>query len=66
LIGQPPKTETFAPGDSLALLLESFAEAIELGTPLLVSDPEMLAVVGAFEAAIASLKQNCRVEVQIA
>lgn len=63
LIGQPPKTETFAPADSLALLLESFAEAIELGTPFLVSIPEMLAVVGTFEAAIKSLgaRQSVRV-----
>jgi predicted dehydrogenase len=55
LIGQQPRVETMPPADSLALLLESFAEAIELGTPFLVPVSEMLAVVGTFEAAIASL-----------
>lgn len=55
-IGGTPRTETFPQVDSLAVLLESFAEAVELGTPFLVSTDEMLAVVGAFEAAIASLK----------
>jgi predicted dehydrogenase len=63
LIGQAPKTETFAPADSLALLLESFAEAIELGTPFLVPVPEMLAVVGTFEAAIKSLGTRTAVRV---
>ena len=53
--GQSPQTQTYPPADSLAVLLESFAEAIELGTPFLVPTGEMLAVVGAFEAAIASL-----------
>lgn len=56
LIGQAPQTQTFPQVDSLAALLESFAESIELGTPFLVPTDEMLAVVGAFEAAIASLK----------
>jgi predicted dehydrogenase len=55
-IGQTPRTETLPPADSLALLLESFAEAIELGTPFLVPVDEMLAVVAAFEAAIRSLE----------
>ena len=63
LIGQPPKAETFAPADSLALLLESFGEAIETGTPFLVPIPEMLAVVGAFEAAIKSLGEHRAVRV---
>lgn len=55
-IGGTPRTETYPPVDSLAVLLESFAAAVETGTPFLVPVDEMLAVVGAFEAAIASLK----------
>ena len=54
-IGATPRTETFPQVDSLAALLESFAAAIELGTPFLVPVNEMLAVVAAFEAAIKSL-----------
>jgi predicted dehydrogenase len=54
-IGAEPRTETFAPVDSLAALLESFAAAIECGTPFLVPAKEMLAVVATFEAAIKSL-----------
>jgi predicted dehydrogenase len=57
--GQGPQTQTFPPADSLSVLLESFAEAIERGTPFLVPTGEMLAVVAAFEAAIASLK-SCK------
>jgi predicted dehydrogenase len=53
--GQAPLTRTFPPVNSLGLLLESFAEAVELGTPFLVPADEMLAVVGTFEAAIGSL-----------
>jgi predicted dehydrogenase len=55
-IGETPRTETFPQVDSLAALLESFAEAIELGKPFLVPTSEMLAVVGTFEAAIKSLE----------
>ena len=53
--GKTPQTETFPPVDSLGVLLESFAEAVEIGTPFLVSTSEMLDVVSAFEAAIGSL-----------
>jgi predicted dehydrogenase len=63
LIGQSPRTETFPQVDSLAALLESFAEAIELGTPFLVPVSEMLAVVATFEAAIKSLRTGKPVNV---
>jgi predicted dehydrogenase len=56
LVGQTPESRALAPTDSLALLLESFAESIELGTPFAVSADDMLDVVGAFEAAIESIK----------
>jgi predicted dehydrogenase len=54
--GQNPQTQTLPPADSLGLLLEAFGEAIEIGTPFPVTTDNMLAVVGAFEAAIASLR----------
>jgi predicted dehydrogenase len=56
LNGQSPRTQTLPPVDSLAVLLESFAEAIELGTPFPVTTDEMLDVVAAFEAAIRSME----------
>src|SRR2546430_10197159 len=57
-----PIYDSFAQVDSLAALLESFAAAIELGTPFLVPMREMLAVVATFEAAIKSLDTGERSE----
>ena len=54
--GQSPQTQTLPQANSLAVLLEAFGEAIELGTPFPVTTDEMLGVVAAFEAAIASLR----------
>ena len=56
--GQSPQTRTLQPADSLGVLLEAFAEAIELGKPFPVTTDEMLSVVAAFEAAIASLRSG--------
>ena len=56
--GQSPQTQTMPQADSLAVLLEAFGEAIELGTPFPVTTDEMLSVVAAFEAAIASLRSG--------
>ena len=53
-IGQEPQTKTLPATDSLAALLDRFAEAVEGGPPFLVAPEEMLDVVGAFEALIAS------------
>ena len=64
LNGESPRTQTCPPVDSLALLLESFAEAIELRTPFLVPVGDMLAVVAAFEAAIASMASGKPVQVE--
>ena len=50
--GEKPETRTLAPVDSLAVLLEAFAESIETGEPFAVPTDEMLDVVGAFEAVI--------------
>ena len=61
--GETPQAQTFPQVDSLAVLLEAFAESIELGTPFAVTTDEMLGVVGAFEAAIASLANGTPVRV---
>lgn len=58
MIGGQPQTKTFPPTDSLAILLEAFAETIESGKPFPVSITEMLDVVGAFEAVIRSIAEN--------
>jgi predicted dehydrogenase len=63
LNGQSPQAQTFPPVDSLAVLLEAFGEAIELGTPFPVTTGEMLGVVGAFEAAIKSMDTGTPIEV---
>ena len=62
--GRRPQTHTFPQVDSLGALLESFAEAVEIGTPFLVSTGQMLDVVGAFEAAIGSLASRRPVAVR--
>jgi predicted dehydrogenase len=50
--------------DSLAVLLEAFAESIETGKPFVVTTDEMLDVVAAFEAAIESMKTRAPVPVR--
>ncbi len=56
LIGQTPQTQTFPHVDSLAVLVDSFADAIEGRAPFLVSPAQMLDLIGAFEAIIASVE----------
>jgi predicted dehydrogenase len=56
LIGQPPQTKVFEHVDSLKVLAESFADAIEGRAPFPVAPGQMLDLIGAFEAIIASLK----------
>ena len=53
-MGAEPHMRTLAATDSLATLLDAFAAAVEGGAPFPVSPEEMLDVVGAFEALIAS------------
>ena len=56
LIGGTPQTHTFEHVDSLKVLAESFADAVEGRAPFLVSTDQMLDLIGAFEAILASLK----------
>jgi len=54
---------TYALVDSLAVLLEAFAESIETGKPFPVTTADMLHVVGAFEAIIRSIDEGGPVKV---
>ncbi len=55
-MGQEPKTREFPATDSLAALLEKFAEAADGGAPFPVSPEQMLDTVAAFEALIRSME----------
>ena len=52
--GEQPRQQTLPQVNSLAVLLESFAESVETGKPFPVPTSQMLDVVGAFEAIIRS------------
>lgn len=55
LIGGASQTHTCEQVDSLKVLVESFADAVEGKSPFLVSTGQMLDLIGAFEAILASL-----------
>jgi predicted dehydrogenase len=63
LIGEKPDVRTYAAVDSLAVLIEAFAESIETGKPFPVTTDDMLHVVGAFEAIIRSIGEGRPVKV---
>jgi predicted dehydrogenase len=63
-LGATPQTRSLPQLDSLALLLEAFADSIETGEPFPVTTEEMLDVVAAFEAAIASMGEERPVAVR--
>lgn len=63
LIGKPPQVKEFPPVDSLAALLEAFAETVETGKPFPVTTTDMLDVVGAFEAIVRSIDEGNPVKV---
>jgi predicted dehydrogenase len=56
--GEKPQQQALPQVDSLAVLLEAFAESIETGKPFPVPMSEMLDVVGAFEAIIRSASES--------
>jgi predicted dehydrogenase len=62
-IGEAPQTQTFPQVDALAVLLEAFAESVEIGKPFPVTTADMLDVVGAFEAIIRSTEEGRSVKV---
>jgi predicted dehydrogenase len=53
---QPPERLTFEPVNALKAELEAFVDAIEGRAPFPVSDADMLATVGAFEAVVQALE----------
>jgi predicted dehydrogenase len=57
-LGEKADTQTLPQVDSLAVLLEAFAESVETGKPFPVSTADMLDVVGAFEAIIRSMAEG--------
>ena len=63
-VGENPKTKIFSQVNSLAVLLEAFAESIETGKPFPVSTADMLDVVDAFEAIIHSMSDGVPVAVR--
>jgi predicted dehydrogenase len=63
-VGKQPRAQQLAPVDSLGVLLEAFATSIETGAPFPVSTSEMLNVVSAFEATIASFSSREPVTVE--
>jgi predicted dehydrogenase len=63
LVGQPPETKVYPAVDSLGVLLESFAEAVETGSSFAVTTNDMLDVAGAFEAIIKSMEVGAPVKV---
>jgi predicted dehydrogenase len=63
MIGAPARTCTFEHVDSLAVLIDSFADAVAGRAPFLVPTGQMLDVIAAFEAIIASLDTGAPVNV---
>jgi predicted dehydrogenase len=62
--GAPPQTHTYEHVDSLKVLVESFADAVEGRGPFLVSPDQMLNLIGAFEAILESLKVGAPAQIQ--
>ena len=62
-LGGKPQTTTCERVDSLHVLTDSFADAIEGRAPFLVSTAQMLDMIGAFEAVVTSLEKNAPVDV---
>jgi predicted dehydrogenase len=63
MIGRPPQAHSFEHVDSLAALVDSFADAVEGRAPFLVSTAQMLDVIAAFEAVIVSIDTGIPAEV---
>jgi len=63
MIGGKTQTTTYDHVDSLRVLAESFADAVEGRAPFLVSTAQMLDMIAAFEAVIASIEKGVPVVV---
>jgi predicted dehydrogenase len=56
--GEKPQQQALPEIDSLATLLEAFAESAETGEPFPVPTSQVLEVVGAFEAIVQSVSER--------
>jgi predicted dehydrogenase len=63
-IGGPTEEKTYPHVDSLRVLLEAYADAIEGKAPFPVRPEQMLDVIGAFEAVITSLAKGAPVKLR--
>jgi predicted dehydrogenase len=63
MIGGASQTHTYEHVDSLKVLIESFADAVDGKGPFLVSPDQMLSLIGAFEAILASLKMGAPAQI---
>ena len=55
-LGKEPQTQTFPHVDSLQVLVEAFADAVEGRAPFPVTPAQMLDLIGAFEAVVKSVE----------
>jgi predicted dehydrogenase len=62
--GAPPQTRTYEHVDSLKVLAEAFADAVEGRGPFLVSPDQMLNLIGAFEGILKSLNIGAPAQIQ--
>jgi predicted dehydrogenase len=58
LIGQEPVETTYPHVDPLSTLVHSFVDTVEGKAPFLITPPQILGMVGAFEAVCASIDQG--------
>jgi predicted dehydrogenase len=63
-IGEEPRTQTWEHVDSLRVLVEAFADAVEGKAPFPVTPRQMLDVIGAFEAIAASIETGQPIQVE--
>ncbi|MBX9840470.1 MAG: Gfo/Idh/MocA family oxidoreductase [Xanthobacteraceae bacterium] len=63
--GPPPQTQTYEHVDSLKVLVESFADAVEGRGAFLVSPDQTLNLIGAFEAILASLETGAPAQIRL-
>jgi predicted dehydrogenase len=57
-MGKEPQTQQFPHVDSLKLLVEAFADAVEGRAPFPVTPAQMLDMIGAFEAVVKSAESG--------
>jgi predicted dehydrogenase len=63
-VGEAPQTHTFEHVDSLRALVDAFADAVEGRAPFPVTTGQLLDLIGAFEAVIASIETRAPVKVR--